>query len=73
MSAPDLKIKMFSEVAFIEYDNEVLNTMQNLTDFETVSVFIENKVIESIKDSLSFIKNNEQEEYLKIKNIIVKP
>ena len=67
------KIKMFSEVAFIEYDNEVLNSMQNLTDFETVSVFIENKVIESIKDSLSFIKNNEQEEYLKIKNIIVKP
>ncbi len=67
------KIKMFSDVAFLEYDNEVLNLMQYLTDFKTVSVFMENKVIESIKDSLSFIKNNEQEEYLKIKNIIVKP
>ncbi len=66
-------IKMFSDVVDLEFENEVLTKMQSLYDFGTTSVFTELNNITEIKEKLLSIKNINDKEYIKIKNLIVKP
>ncbi len=66
-------IKMFSDVVELDYLNEILDNMQKLYDFSTTSVFMGADNISITKDKLLSIKNIKDAEYIKIKNLIVKP
>lgn len=67
------KIKMFSCVTDLEYDNTVMQEMQNLLDFKTISTFMGGDKYLAIKENLRAINTDKDLEYTKIKNLIVYP